>query len=365
VLHSSAYRLGALFVVLVACDGGGGGRRAAAESVARIDHTGGLVSITAGPLRGLTIEVPAGAVQDPIEITVGDSFATAHPGTRPLARAAELSPLDVEFALPVRVTLPFDAASQSGNEIAVLARDAYGTIEEWVPTSIGEGTVTLEVARLSGLWPAERLFGGYATVAFTPVEPDNHWVLDNGITVRMAISAEEPNLEGIDVYRLVFDAEAPAATQGDFGLYFVLTEMGALAARGDFIDTGAASYQRLHAPGLLVPAAVTIGQPMVATHAVARTEPFGFIGTKPDGLAQTRLTVRIPEPVATPLGTFANVCTVRLDTMFLNAAGERTERWLEFTLAGGVGFVAVRDARGEGRLVSGVVGGRAIRRPTS
>ncbi len=319
--------------------------------------------LTAGPLSGLRIEIPPGALTQPTVITVSDEFASATPGFRALQRAAAIEPADLQFALPVRVTLPFDASGQSSNEIVPLARFANGRMHECAPVTVGDGALTFEVTQFPRLWAAERLFGGFTTLAHLPTEDGNFWTLDNGTTVHMTFSSTEPNLEGLDVYRLGFETSVET-NQPSFGLYLMVAESGALLLRGTFVATASESYQILHEAVPFFPAALTIGLPMVAVHTFDEARPLGGVGTMSAGIARSELLADFPEKVVTPMGTFTDVFRLHWRTNLVWERGGETERNIAFTFARRIGPVAVDDGISAGRLSRGAVGGRPIRRPS-
>lgn len=140
--------VGALWVgclVVAACDDGRqptsrGPRMTASGGVAqRVDARGGKVLVDSGPAAGASVEVPAGATDADLEISIDP--ADALPTILPAGPAVELGPDGAEFAVPVVVTLPYTdvptiVVSEPGDLVVTARRRGGGMFQDIPPLAV-------------------------------------------------------------------------------------------------------------------------------------------------------------------------------------------------------------------------------------
>src|SRR5205823_3928495 len=82
------------------------------------------------PIAGAAVEVPAGALAAPTTITIEPGADIGRAGSAPVGPAAVFGPSGTTFAVPVEVTLPFEAATlpagRTAADIVVLRRQSIG-----------------------------------------------------------------------------------------------------------------------------------------------------------------------------------------------------------------------------------------------
>jgi len=170
-----------LFVALVlaaACSGGG----SASSAGQVVGPAGGTVSE-----HGVTIEIPPGALAADVEITVteaDDAFAPPEDAVE-AGQTFELGPEGTTFAMPVTVTLPFDASKVPADREVILF---HGVGDDWVELG-GRGTsgatVRGEALGFSPFRPFARLVARAPSIT---EGPRDRTVLE-GVTATFAVSA--------------------------------------------------------------------------------------------------------------------------------------------------------------------------------
>jgi len=342
-----------LLLVFAGCSGGGGDE--APVAAATIAPDGGAFEITAGKLAGVRVEIPAGAVLQPVRVTAAEARPSAHPGFRSISRAVHLRP-DTAFLLPVLVTLPFPAAALSSNETVILQRSPTGAIVELAPDIVDPaGLATFAVRSLSTVWVAERLFLGVATEEFLSLEDGNTWTFENGLAATITMAFTEPNFGGLPVWRLQLDGP-----QQSLGLYLERHWSGATNLLG-ICSTDGNGFQQLHDAALLLPGHCTIGQGMLDAFPFTSYEPFGTETAANTGTTVVHLLPRLPTSLLTPVGEYTDL--LRFEVVMTHwapngqAIGSTT---LGLTFARYVGLVAVEAFGLAGELTGGMVGGVPI-----
>ena len=345
--------LGALFL-LVACNGsGGGGGSPAAE--ATIAPTGGELVVTDGPLAGLKVEIPADAVAAPVRITAGRTFAAAVPGFQVSGRAVTLGPLQ-QFRAPVHVTLPFDASTQSGNELVVMLRDGTGRIVEIAPSAIDSeaSIVEFDTLTLGTCWVAERLFLGVGTEEFLLLQDGDVWEFENGLSMALTMEFEEPNFASY-VYKLRL-----TGPDDDLSFYLDRHWSGTTELLGTSSSDGN-GWQQLHERRRWMPARMTVGRPVVDTFVREDYTPLGTDTPTRTGTTTVELLAEHGDAVETPAETFDDVITLHFRTRDLDASGPaQSERELAITFARYTGPIAIEAFGQTGKLVRANVGGLPI-----
>jgi len=135
-------------IALAACGGGGGSNDD--TSGATLGPSGGTVA-EAG---GAQVEVPAGALTQSTAIAVAQSSAGAPAlpaGVTAFGPMVAFTPHGTTFALPVTVTVPFDAAAvPAGTRVALYKTTAGETAWERVAgATVGANSVTAMIESFS------------------------------------------------------------------------------------------------------------------------------------------------------------------------------------------------------------------------
>lgn len=338
--------------LLAACGGGGSAPPADAE----LTTLGGIVAVTEGPLAGLALEIPPGALPGPVPIRFAKTRALAVPGFRPLGDCFRISPMPTAMHLPVLLTVPYDQNDQTGTEVVVLCHGADGEVIELGPAQTPEpGIGKVAIGSFGSFWVGERLYDGLPAGEFLPLDDGNEWTFDDGRTLRVVMTFDEPNLEGEFIFKLEF-TDANGRREGFYCERDWVS--GAARLRGRY-DATAPGVQILHDPTPFVPAGVTIGRPVVTVHGVALHEPFGGAATG-TATAFSRRVAELPGVEVTPAGTFDDLLDVTLDTRLQRLDGGEVTLPLTLRLQRFVGPVAWRDASGWTRVVAGTVGGTPL-----
>lgn len=359
-----------LAMTFAACSGGGGGGGSQVVAEQRFGVTGGVLSVADGELAGLVIEMPPGATTQPVALSVASDFALNQPGFSNLSRGILIRPGSVEFAVPVSVTLPFDAG-RAARPVVVLARQQDGRVVELAGlTELPNATVRFTTLRFPAIyWVAQRQTGWVNTnpqgvfgsrPGFLPLQDGNRWTFTNGIEVTLTASLSEPNLTGVPVHRLLI--ESP---DQNLGLYLRRIDSppfayGPTEVVGEFSTNGGTDFQEVHDLNLFLPAEVTLGQQMIALLPSLLFEPYG--ATSPSTSATTILRVDPTgaAPLRTAVGRFDDVFRLSwsMDLRAPNGAERSAE--VVMTLARGVGPVAIEVFGRAGVITSGTVAGAAV-----
>lgn len=323
-----------------------------------IDPSGGTIEITDGVLAGTRLEVPPGALTQPVQISIAQDFADSHPGFVVAGRAARFEPQGLQFLLPVALTVPYTPGATL--LVPVLQRRPGGAILELAPTLADDtlGVVTVDVDGLGTCWPAERTLGGVSTPRYFPLANGNTWSFDGDLTVAMTLATTEPNLTG-NILRVLFTTPTD-----EYGVYLTgRTQFGPVTLVGEFVPTGRDSFQQVHEAQLFQPVAFTDGQPVEAFYEFSGFDPYGETTSNYRGTVLSRLVAeKVPE-LETPLGTFRDLNRLTMTRrMVFDDGSERTVE-MSLTLAFNVGPVAVGIFGTEHRLISGTVSGQPITAP--
>ena len=131
-VRSSRFVASLLAALLVACStpsGDGGGEEPT------------VVTAPAGPIGGAAVSVPAGATPDPSVVVVAQGTDVVDDGFEPVGPAVKLLPDGLAFAVPVAVTVPFDAARLPADAtvedlVALLRDDGTGAVEALAPSAV-------------------------------------------------------------------------------------------------------------------------------------------------------------------------------------------------------------------------------------
>ena len=137
--------LGVCSLFIAACDDGSarparGPRVTASGGVAqRVDARGGKVGIDVGPLAGASVDLPAGATDADVEISIDP--ADALPTILPAGPAVELGQDGTEFAVPVTVTLPYAddptiVVAEPGDLVVTTRRRGGGMFQDIPPLAV-------------------------------------------------------------------------------------------------------------------------------------------------------------------------------------------------------------------------------------
>jgi hypothetical protein len=141
--------LAASALVLAGCGSGGGGAPPPAPPPATVGPAGGTVN---GP-SGAQVVIPAGALSAATAIAV-DQSSTGAPalpaGTTTFGAMFAFTPHGTSFAVPVTVTVPFNAAAvPAGATPALYKTTGTGTWERVANATVNAGTVTAQVTSFS------------------------------------------------------------------------------------------------------------------------------------------------------------------------------------------------------------------------
>ncbi|MDH3593120.1 MAG: hypothetical protein OER88_14640, partial [Planctomycetota bacterium] len=138
------FRLVHMCLLVVALAGCGGGTAAALASK-EIDDTGGTVSVTTGTLTGAAAVIPAGALANPLPITIDPGAnVAAGTGTSNVGPAVRLGPAGTTFSAPVAVTVPFTPSQTGGEAVSVVQRnDSTGAITIHAMPTVSNGLATV------------------------------------------------------------------------------------------------------------------------------------------------------------------------------------------------------------------------------
>lgn len=336
--------LAAATLALWGCGNGGDSAPPAppVASAAIDPASGGTVSVTAGPLAGLELVVPPGALAAPASISIREAVAEALIGRDPVGPAAQFSPAGLRFTTPALLRLPFDpllVGSNTDAEVWVELVDGLdGTISELALDSIDRvaGLVTVEIDHFSTAWVATRA-EEFDLGDYLPFVAGSIYRFNDGTSLTIHAPTAVPNL-GAD--RTVFEL---AGDQGRFGYYLDLSQPGAIAFEGQFAEFfGLGSYQEVHAPALW--------SPELSFDAEEFNDSWRYTGYVPlgsgspfayQGNADLRLFVDVwPQTLQTPAGPFEDVLVLTRETTWVDDDGTSGVSLDEYFLARGVGPVA-------------------------
>jgi len=175
VLQSFRVLATGLLVALAGCGGGSGEEADAAAEAAEGAVVGPAGGTVTGP-NGVTVVVPAGALASNVTIAVTQTSASAPalPGTLTgLGPMFALTPHGTTFALPVTITLPFDATSvPAGATPELYKTDAQ---DAWTPVAgavFSATSVTASITSFSFAQPVHGVERGDPIRLWT-MSPDN------------------------------------------------------------------------------------------------------------------------------------------------------------------------------------------------
>ncbi|HEX7050196.1 MAG TPA: hypothetical protein VF188_08355 [Longimicrobiales bacterium] len=164
---------------------------------------------------GLTLVIPAGALDSSVMITATPIFAPASlpvvPGT-----AWELGPRGLRFAEPVELTIRYDPARVTGDPADLRIAEIFGTAGELeLAGAVGhdeaEHTVTGTIRGFSP-WGIVMCTGGC-------LDPPDLTAEFEGATEGVALSWPTPTWSWVRIYRAVLRECEPGETSGEFGPY--------------------------------------------------------------------------------------------------------------------------------------------------
>jgi hypothetical protein len=345
----------AYFVLLGFAACSGSGADSSSLAAATIDPSGGVFEVTEGRLAGVKVEIPPGAIAQPVRVTADAAFSVAHPGFRAIGRAVRLGP-DVAFLRPVIVTLPFPREALSSNEPVILQRTNSGTIVELPPTSIDpNGRATFHTLSLSTCWVGERLFLGVGTEEFLPFEDGNTWNFTNGLSATISMAIGEPNFGGFPVFRLQFDGP-----DHRLGFYVERHWSGATNVLGSYTTDGG-GFQQRHDAARLLPAHCTLGQGMLDAFGFTTYAPYGSTRPVLTGVTVVHQLPSLPAPLMTAVREYEDLLRIDVELTQWSPAGQlEGSTTLGLVFARFVGLVRVEAFGLAGDLVSGTVGGAPI-----
>lgn len=338
------------FLFLLSCSGGADPR---VDAEATIDP-GQAFAIVDGELAGVRVEVPLAASAVPVHITATRALAAAVPGFRFAGRAVALASA-TPFVAPVHVTIPFPAATASGNELVVLQRGADEELVEIAPAVIDPvaGLATFDTLTLGTCWLAERLFLGTGTEEFLPVQDGDAWVFENGLSMAMTMAIGEPNVPF--AYSLALRGPLE-----ELSFYVERHWSGTTELLGTTSMAGM-GWQRLHERRRFLPARVTLGRTVADDFVADVYEPRG--ATVPTGqvVVSANLVAEQPTRITTPVGDYTDLLKVRFAWSDVRPDGSiASTTGVVITFARFVGPVEVEAFGQRGALIGGIVGGLPI-----
>ena len=151
ISHTIRFAAACLLLALGACGGGGdgGGGTGTSSAGTVVGAAGGTVT---GP-NGATIVIPPGALATETTIGIEESSAGAPalpPGLTVRGPMYAFTPHGTTFAVPVTLTLPFDASAiPSGSGPAFYKTNAQNEWERVSAATFGAGTVTAQITSFS------------------------------------------------------------------------------------------------------------------------------------------------------------------------------------------------------------------------
>ncbi len=282
-----------------------------------IDASGGTIAVDSGILAGTMLVVPAGAVVDPVTVSIDMTGVTAVPDASAIGPAAAFSPDGTTFATPATLTLaltpvmaaqlPPEGAAPAG--IVIKQRQRDGRIIDIVPTAVDQtaGTVTAEVSTLASFWVARQVSGGdIAMFDYWPMAAGDRWEFVDNFAVTVTESNSEPNLPTL-VTRLSL-----VGSGIDEGFYFerVGGETDVFGRYGRYATT----EQDLYDQGLvLLPATMRLGDQVVSMDGYDGYTPIGT--TMSTFRGDETITVRLLTEgrYQTSLGQFNDVLEVEIE----------------------------------------------------
>jgi len=130
------------------------------ETLVEIGAGGGSLEVAEGPLTGLTIDVPPGAVDQDTQFRVQarDILELGEHDTA-VGLAAELEPHGVEFLEPVTVTMPLTAELESDDPVLMVKRSNDGRRAIALPENPDQqldGQISVRVGQFSVFQPFQR-----------------------------------------------------------------------------------------------------------------------------------------------------------------------------------------------------------------
>ena len=324
-----------------------------------IGPEGGTIHVTSGPLAGMSLTIPPGALTAPVTFSVFEDAVSLKPGLVDVGPAVRIEP-SIPIALPALLTLPFDPTRvpppTSPGDFVVRMRDSTGQVSQAAPRHVDQanGRVQLDVLQMATWWVS--VPDAIDTRAYLPLGGGDFYVFDSGLRLAVDETRTEPNFLSLPLTKLTF-------SQFSFftGFYFTEDARGALSLFGEFEVAFTNRQERLASSVLLLEPVEVIGEQRDAFYSFVGFEPYGSPLPTYMGSGHTIVSVVEHTSVTTPLRGFDDVVLLDLLTERSDSRPQYgTTRW-RFWLANGVGPVQVQLNDGPvHRLVSGNVGGVPI-----
>lgn len=315
-----------------------------------VGPAGGFLFVSAGPLQGVSLEVPPGALAAPTQIELVPVGVIPVEGFEVVSFAVDVRPSELELLIPATLSIPFQSGSTFLDPV-ILGRPPGGQVLEVGPVDVDSfaGVADVTIQRFQEYWAANRQFDGFELGdSFLPLSDGNTWTFTNDITATVRCSFTEPNLDGEFLNILEF-------TRGDesFGFYIVQDFPAGFFSLGEFFTDAMGSRQIIHDELRFVLSNVTIGQPAVETLSFQQFVPLG--STMPEsqgGLIAESTYTRPEQPFFLPIGGFDNVARLSLQIEFTNESGDIDTMDFEIDMQRGYGLVRVRAFGVEGEVTS-------------
>jgi hypothetical protein len=245
---------------LVACSSGGGGDPASSQ---QIGPSGGTLSVTSGPLAGLSLVVPPNALASDVELSVRSVSAPNLTDFVTVGAAARFEPAGTQFASPATLTMTFDPslipAGRTTADLILKRQDTSGTVTDLTIDSIDTNAndLTASLSGFSVIWPVvpsgASLDWPFATL--WPLGDGNLWEYDDDSSIFVVRAMQGlPPLPPTPLIEVSFYVEGE-----QFGVWLNETTDGTTRRFGEFEAVIGGLLYRLSDPQRFAPPVISNG----------------------------------------------------------------------------------------------------------
>ncbi len=328
-----------------------------------IDPSGGMLTVTSGPLTGTVILIPAGAVDRAIKVEIRKSSSTQLLGFENVGPGTNVSPSGLGLEVDGTATLVFDPAlvpaGATAADFVVFRQTSQGRRVDMDPKSVDmvAGTVDVDIDQFASYWVSVQTRDlEFLLPNFFPLLDGDSYTFDNDIVLVVKNTFTEPNLEGLSISKTTFIRDLEGLgfyfTRGFAETFF----LGSFAINGAFQEIAFPPFLWLGATGV-------VGSNFSDRGALSIFVPFSSVFPVDVVELRTSVTIESAGSLSTPLGTFSDVLEVSFFAEREDDLGNVSDTLDILWLARGVGPVQISlegIADGKGRLTGGIVGGLPI-----
>jgi hypothetical protein len=328
-----------------------------------VGGSGGLLEVTAGPLAGARLRVPAGALTGDQTVRIDPGIAAPAPLTYAVVGPAALfGPLGVSFAGDAEATLPFDPAivpvgTPDRSFRMLLWTDPLGPVDAVELTGF-DGKVGRAVAPIP-----RTTYAAVAVIvevpadlaAYLPLLDGSSLQFDDGYDVVLEETESEPHLVGTKVVRVVWD---DGQDEEEFGYYWFTNGIGQTMHVGEF-HSQPYLQELADVPAKLLPESAVLPGMIRSFYRSQSYQRPSAANPSYWGDVDLEIAFARADPQEVPLGTFTDVVEV---TVSVDRGQGASIREMRLWLARDVGIVRYEFGRRglAGKLVWGEVGGRKV-----